>query len=131
MNRWRLQSVLLAGLLGVPATVAAQSQVPDSLPARVTARMISDGKLIYAGRGVCYACHGQDAVGAMGPNLADTLWLHSRGDYDGILATILAGVPAQESKSGIMMPPRGGSAISDDDARAVAAYIWSLSRARK
>jgi mono/diheme cytochrome c family protein len=83
MNRWRLQSVLLAGLLGVPATVAAQTQVPDSLPAGVTARMISDGKLIYAGHGVCYACHGQDAVGAMGPNLADTLWLHSRATTTG------------------------------------------------
>jgi mono/diheme cytochrome c family protein len=130
MNRRWLQPVLLATLLGVPGTLAAQAHEPDSLPAGVTARMISDGKQIYAGHGVCYACHGQDAVGGMGPNLADTLWLHSRGDYDGILATILAGVPARESKSGIMMPPRGGSAISDDDAGAVAAYIWSLSRHR-
>ena len=64
----------------------------------------------------------------MAPSLADTLWLHSKGEYDRILATILDGVPARESKSGIMMPPRGGSAISDVDARAVAAYIWSLSR---
>lgn len=130
MNRCWLQPVLLAALLGVPGIVAAQGPVPDSLPAGVTAQMIGDGRQIYAGRGVCYACHGQDATGGMGPNLADTLWLHNRGEYDQILATILAGVTAKDSKSGTMMPPRGGSAISDDDARAVAAYIWSLSRHR-
>jgi mono/diheme cytochrome c family protein len=124
---------LLAGLIGVlvagPGALAAQAHAPDPpLPAGVTAQMIANGKQIYAGRGVCYACHGQDAAGGMGPNLADTVWLHSRGEYERILATILAGVTAKESKSGIMMPPRGGSAITDDDARAVAAYIWSLSR---
>jgi len=131
MTRSKLLAGLIGALLAGPGTLAAQAHARDSLPAGVTAQMIANGKQIYAGRGVCYACHGQDAAGGMGPNLADTVWLHSRGEYERIVATILAGVTARESKSGIMMPPRGGSAISDDDARAVAAYIWSLSRATK
>jgi cytochrome c5 len=36
-------------------------------------------------------------------------------------------VTKEESKSGIMMPPRGGSTISDEDVKAVAAYVYSLS----
>lgn len=127
-TRDRAIGLHLAVLLAIPATAAAQTPARDPLPAGVTTQMVVDGKRIYSGPGVCFACHGQDAAGGMGPNLRDTLWLHSRGEYDKILATILNGVPTKESKSGIMMPPRGGSAISDEDARAVAAYIWSISR---
>ena len=126
--RWGCRTFVLGALILGPANVHAQNRAPDSLPAGVTALMIVDGKQIYSGAGVCFACHGQDATGGMGPNLADTLWLQSRGEYDRIVATILNGVPAKESKSGIMMPPRGGSAITDADVRAVAAYVWSLSR---
>ncbi|MEP7325469.1 MAG: c-type cytochrome [Gemmatimonadota bacterium] len=126
MIRWGRLTFLVA-TFAFPRAGMAQSRAADSLPAGVTVQMIADGKQVYAGHGVCYACHGQEAVGGMAPSLADTVWLHSRGEYDKILATILAGVPAGESKSGIMMPARGGSSITDDEARAVAAYIWSLS----
>jgi cytochrome c5 len=37
------------------------------------------------------------------------------------------GVPKEESKAGIPMPAKGGSSISDDDVKAVAAYVYSLS----
>jgi cytochrome c5 len=40
---------------------------------------------------------------------------------------VTKGVTKEESKSGIMMPPRGGSTISDEDVKAVAAYVYSLS----
>lgn len=119
--------MLLVAALLVPATAEAQSP-RDSLPPGVTPALIAQGKTIFSGPGVCYACHGQDAAGGMGPSLADTLWIHSKGEFDRIVATILEGVAQKDSKSGIMMPPRGGSAISDADIRAVAAYVWSLSR---
>jgi cytochrome c5 len=40
---------------------------------------------------------------------------------------ILAGIDADSSKTGQIMPPKGGSAITEDDVKAVAAYVWSLS----
>lgn len=128
MTAWRFMLILAAA---TPATARAQTRARDSLPPGVTPGLIAEGKRIFSGPGTCYACHGQDAGGGMGPSLSDTLWIHSKGEYDRIVATILSGVAQKDSKSGIMMPPRGGSAISDADIRAVAAYVWSLSRRRQ
>ena len=36
-------------------------------------------------------------------------------------------MPKEESKSGIPMPAKGGSSITDDEVKAVAAYVYSLS----
>jgi mono/diheme cytochrome c family protein len=36
-------------------------------------------------------------------------------------------VPKEKAKSGIPMPPKGGATISDEDVKAVAAYVYSLS----
>jgi mono/diheme cytochrome c family protein len=88
--------------------------------------MITQGKAVFTGAGVCFACHGMDAEGISGPSLTDSVWIHNRGEYDKIVQLILTGVDARASKSGVVMPPRGGSAISDADVRAVAAYVWSL-----
>ena len=63
----------------------------------------------------------------MGPNLTDAEWIHSKGTLEEIVAQVEHGVPKEESKSGIPMPPKGGSSISDDDVKAVAAYVYSLS----
>lgn len=106
----------------------AQAAPAGELPAGVTQAMIDEGKTLFAGAGNCYTCHGQNGVGAegLGPNLGDAEWLHSDGSYEAIVTQITDGVPAAESKSGIMMPPKGGSAITDDQVKAVAAYVWSL-----
>ena len=44
-----------------------------------------------------------------------------------IAATVTSGIPKEKAKSGIPMPPKGGSSISDEDVKAVAAYVYSLS----
>jgi mono/diheme cytochrome c family protein len=98
-----------------------------SAPAAVTPELIAQGDKIFHGPGNCYACHGTNAQGSVGPNLTDAEWIHSKGTYDEIVAQVMKGVPKEESKSGIVMPPRGGSTISDDDVKAVAAYVYSLS----
>lgn len=67
----------------------------------------------------------------VGPNLTDATWLHGAGHYDEIVARILEGVPVPISKTGIVMPPRGGSRLKDDLVRAVAAYVWTLGRAAR
>lgn len=120
---------LLPILLLLPAALAAQSSPPSQpLPPGVTADMIARGKELFQGSGLCMACHGMDGKGSVGPDLTDTLWLHHKGSYEEIIAQVIMGIPEDQSKSGAVMPPRGGSALSDEEIRAVAAYVWSLSR---
>jgi cbb3-type cytochrome c oxidase subunit III len=93
----------------------------------VTPELIAQGDKIFHGPGNCYACHGSKGEGSVGPNLTDSEWIHSKGTYEDIVAQVTHGVTKEESKSGIVMPPKGGSTISDEDVKAVAAYVYSLS----
>ena len=122
--------VRICGLLGIVALialpVAGSAQVPDSLPEDVTAPMIETGAALYGGAGLCAVCHGANGEGSIGPALTDDEWVHSDGSYDDIVRQILEGVPADKSKSGVPMPPKGGATLTDEQVRAVAAYVWSL-----
>jgi mono/diheme cytochrome c family protein len=95
--------------------------------------MIKEGQGIFQGAGLCTACHGPDAKGLpnLGANLTDTEWLHSKGTYPDIVKQITTGVTADKSTSGTVMPPKGGSSITDAQVKAVAAYVWSLSHKTK
>ena len=113
--------LLLVFAVGVGACPAV-AQAPAATPAA-----IAQGDSIFHSKGNCYACHGANAQGAVGPNLTDGEWIHSDGSYDAIVKQITTGVEQKESKSGIPMPPKGGSSITDDEVKAVAAYVYSLS----
>ena len=63
----------------------------------------------------------------VGPDLTDADWLHINGDYTEIVALIFRGVPADQSKSGVPMLPKGGSQLTDEQVRAVASYVWKMS----
>lgn len=123
----RTAAVLAALLSGLPAGVAAQSR-PDSLPPGVTPAMVATGRELYGGPGICFACHGPDGKGSTGPDLTDGQWLHHDGSYQALVKQIQRGIPMEESKTGTLMPPRGGAGLSDEEVRAVAAYVWTLSR---
>lgn len=114
---------LLFALFAALGTTPAAAQAP----AAATPAAIAQGDSIYHGKGNCYACHGANAQGAVGPNLTDAEWIHSDGSYDAIVKQITNGVTAEESKSKIPMPAKGGSSITDDEVKAVAAYVYSLS----
>ncbi|UCF39537.1 MAG: c-type cytochrome [Gemmatimonadota bacterium] len=98
-------------------------------PEAVTPEAVSQGEGLFKGAGLCSACHGASAKGIpnLGANLTDDEWLHSDGSFDGILKSITEGISADKSSSGTVMPPKGGSALSDSQLKAVAAYVWSLS----
>ncbi len=117
----------VAGALALLATLSAASASAQALPDGVTQAMVDKGNETFHKAGLCYACHGQDAKGLVGPNLTDDVWLHSKGSYPELIEQITKGVTKEESKSGIPMPAKGGSSITDDDVKAVAAYVWSLS----
>ena len=113
-------------LLAFAAVLGARPAVAQA-PAAVTPAAIALGDSLFHSKGNCYACHGANAQGAVGPNLTDAEWIHSDGSYDAIVKQITTGVTAEESKSKIPMPPKGGSQITDDEVKAVAAYVYSLS----
>lgn len=112
-------------LLALPATIVAQ--VPDSATALRTL-----GKRIFEGRGLCFSCHGMQGEGivAVGKNTAldDGKWIHSKGTKPELVALIKEGIDLTKSRSGVIMPPRGGSRISDREVDAVAAYVLVLAQ---
>ena len=114
--------VAVTALVGTGQAAAQEKAAPPG----VTPAAIAKGDTIFHKAGLCYACHGSNAEGAVGPNLTDAEWLHGDGSYDMIVAIVTAGVPAEKAKKGIQMPPKGGSAISEEDVKAVAAYVYSL-----
>jgi mono/diheme cytochrome c family protein len=124
-HRTRLGLLVAAlALLGAGPVVA---QEKAAAPAGVTPAAIAQGDSIFHKDGLCYACHGTNAQGAVGPSLTDAEWLHGDGSYDFIVATVTSGIPAEKAKKGIPMPPKGGSSITADQVKAVAAYVYSLS----
>jgi mono/diheme cytochrome c family protein len=88
--------------------------------------MVTQGKKVFSGKGLCVACHGDAGKGGLAPSLRDSTWIHSKGGYDDIVAQVRRGVPAESSATKLVMPPRGGSPINDAELAAVAAYVWSL-----
>ena len=111
------------------AATPARPQAPTAsgAAASYSPELVAKSDAPFHASGNCYACHGSNAEGLVGPNLTDAEWIHSKGSYDDIVAQINHGVPKEESKSGIVMPPKGGATLSDDDVKAIAAYVYSLS----
>jgi mono/diheme cytochrome c family protein len=124
LRPWLLTFLLLV----LPSAFVAQT--PDSLPPGVTPATVADGQKLYAGAGICSACHGPDGKGVqgLGANLADAKWQHSDGSYEAIVRQILQGVTADKSTTGVAMAPKGGSQLTEAQVRAVAAYVWTLGR---
>ena len=93
-------------------------------PTGATPEMVAEGQTLFT---TCAACHGPDAKGLpnLGPNLTDAEWLDADGTWASIQATVKTGVP-QPKQSQTPMPPMGGAQLTDDQIKAVAAYVWSL-----
>ncbi len=125
-SHFGLPLAFVAVLAALGAAPAAAQASAAAAPAPATPAVIAQGDSIFHGKGNCYACHGAGAQGAVGPNLTDAEWIHSDGSYDAIVKQVTTGVAKEESKSGIPMPAKGGSTISDDEVKAVAAYVYSL-----
>ncbi|MGH7475208.1 MAG: c-type cytochrome [Longimicrobiales bacterium] len=114
-----------------PATTPPASQpAPPAgeLPAGVTQEMVTQGQQIFTSTGNCFTCHGQDATGTqLAPNLTDSEWINIEGDYESIVENVRTGVP-QPVQHPAPMPPMGGAQLTDEQVRAVAAYVYAISR---
>jgi len=117
-----------------PSMGGATARASNGLPAGVTARTVALGDSLFHARS-CARCHGADAKGAQnGPNLTTATHLHVNGTYDDFVRLITSGVPVdsiQDKSHRIAMQPRGANGnqtpLTDEQIRAVAAYVYSLS----
>jgi mono/diheme cytochrome c family protein len=117
--------LLVAWLVLGAAPAAAQQPVPR--PPGVTDSAIAWGRRLFHGSANCAACHGNDAQGTGdGPALTGALWLHGPGTYEWLVEQIKLGIPAHQTWTRKPMPMRGWTNMPDEDVRAVAAYVWSI-----
>ncbi len=80
--------------------------------------LASSGAALFADN--CAACHGDDAMGGRelgAPNLADAIWLYG-SDRETLTDTI------ENARFGVM--PAWGQRLSEEDVRAVSAYVHAL-----
>lgn len=109
----------------VPA--APQPQVAQvQLPPGVTQAMVDQGKQTFDTS--CWACHGQGGSGGpLAPAVNDGEWLNIDGAYESIVGVVTMGVP-QPKQYPAPMPAKGGAPLTDEQVRAVAAYVYTISR---
>lgn len=117
---------------GAPAAAKAAPAAPAVAARPFTAAQVTMGDSIYHARG-CRNCHGADAKGANnGPALISAKFGHVNGTYDDFVRIITTGITTDQIKDPahkFAMPPKGGTrpaALTDDQIKAVAAYVYSL-----
>jgi mono/diheme cytochrome c family protein len=94
--------------------------------------MVAMGDSLFHAKS-CVRCHGADAKGRTnGPDLTASTHLQVNGTYDDFVRVITEGVPADKIKDKshpFPMRARGGQAplLTDDEVKAIAAYVYSLS----
>jgi mono/diheme cytochrome c family protein len=127
--------ILAAGCSRATSTASSPanaSAVAAPMPAGVTEQLIANGDRLF-NSGACVRCHGPRGVGGQnGPSLLNGPWLHASGNISDIARVITTGVPKEQVKvptRRFAMNPRGGPmALNDEQIRALAAYVWSISR---
>lgn len=82
---------------------------------------ISKGqKLFMSDKQLCYTCHGQNAQGAVGPNLTDEYWMHGCSAKE-IAASIIHGYPDMG-----MLKYGSGTKMENKQVEYLVSYIKSL-----
>jgi cytochrome c oxidase cbb3-type subunit 3 len=77
---------------------------------------IAEGKKIY--QSSCFACHGANGEGGVGPNLTDNYWMHG-GSINDVFKTIKYGVPEKGMQA-------WEKTYSPSQIRNIASYIKSI-----
>jgi mono/diheme cytochrome c family protein len=92
--------------------------------------MVAQGQQIFSGKGNCFTCHGPTATGTpLAPNLTDATWLNiTDASWENIQGIVRNGVPTPKEHPA-PMPPRGGGNFTEEQVRALGAYVFALSHA--
>jgi mono/diheme cytochrome c family protein len=131
----RISTVLALAACGSRAsTSTAPAPAAPATPPEVTPRAIAEGDSIFAVR-ACSRCHGPKGTGGTnGPDLTTGPWLHGGGAFPNLVRLITNGVPRDSLKTArqfAMNPRGGGTPLTDAQIQSVAAYVWSISRAKQ
>lgn len=128
--------VLPAPLWGKPGMVAEyQAEMDDAarlaanrpkaegagaaLVALTDPESLAKGQAIYEGANLCHACHRKDLGGMVGPNLADSLWIHGCTPAE-LVKNISTGFPPLG-----MLPYGSGTKLTDEELLQVVSYVLS------
>jgi mono/diheme cytochrome c family protein len=111
-------------LIGSSAFALRQQPTPPDSTA-ITPATVDLGRAIFHGQGTCFACHGPKLEGSqIAPTLMPHAWRDAKnGDLTEIFRIATHGVAGT-----LMVPYPGG--ISAAQAKAVASYVWSVSRGK-
>jgi cytochrome c oxidase cbb3-type subunit III len=99
---------------------ARESFLPDE--SSLLALLTEPNRLDYGRKSYqekCASCHMPKGEGSIGPNLADSYWIHGDGSITSIAQLIYDGVPEKG------MPPWKGM-MKTDEIEAVTAFVYSL-----
>lgn len=106
----------------VPTSAVAAA---ESVPADVDGDTVERGRELFL---PCAVCHGLDGRGnQLGPSLRDGQWIHITGTLAEIEGVIRDGVPSPEEYP-VPMVPMGGGDFDAEELRAVASYVYAISR---
>lgn len=107
------------------ARVELDAQLARNLPEGTSVEEAERGRDLFL---VCATCHGLDAGGTqLGPSLSDGEWRHGSGTVEEIEQIVRQGIPEPEDYP-IPMPPGGGGTFDEEELRALAAYVYAVSR---
>ena len=124
MAPWPL---LALGLL--VSSPAAGQEV--TTPPGVTVEQVRVGFDLYHGKGACVQCHGDLGVGTPdGPPLIAGQWKLGPGTVDWLVHITRHAGWGATSRAGDPLPMRGPTVLDSAEVRAVASYVWSVSRGR-
>lgn len=131
MSEYGQPNRVVADVIELAEQATTQQQGPDlanvQLPPGVTQEMVTAGEQVFSST-TCFTCHGaQGAGGPLAPALNDAQWLNIDGSYDAIVQVVNTGV-TQPRQFQAAMPAKGGAALTDDQVRHVAAYVFAISR---
>ena len=108
-----------------PAAAEIDPGLAANLPPGVTQELAETGRVLFL---PCAVCHGLDGRGnQLGPSLRDTTWTHIAGSLEEIERLIREGVPEPRDYP-VPMAPMGGGDFDAQELRAVAAYVFAISR---
>lgn len=121
-------SALLLGA-ALAATAPIQAQQPGT--PQFSKATIAAGESLYYGAGGCAECHGPNGAGTPdGPSLSAEPWTLGDGSFEWLLhITRHAGWGAR-GRDGEPQRMRGPTALDSMQVRRVAAYVYSISRAK-
>lgn len=102
-------------------------------PAGEGGDLVAQGQQLFNGQGICFTCHGMNGTGGqLAPDLTDGNWLWidpAAGDVETQIATLIETGVAQPKEYPAPMPPMAGVQLSQEQIRALTAYVMSISGA--